>query len=119
MGYIYNAGSTKTAPRTLISIAMCADCSFELISIETYTPQFFGQTNLFLGSVYLLVFGKLKSIYKNKCFSVEQGSCSVSYLPNRSASARNSSVVVDYLKKKRASSQNILKENPELYQGKS
>ena len=55
----------------------------------------------------------------NRYSTVERGSCSVSYLPNRSASARNSSVVVDYLKKKRASSQNILKENPELYQGNS
>ena len=41
------------APRILIfSIAMGADYSFELNSIETYAPQFFGHNNLFLGSVY-------------------------------------------------------------------
>ena len=31
---------------------MGADYSFELISIETYVPQFIGHTKLFLGSVY-------------------------------------------------------------------
>ena len=46
------AGSSKTAPRILISsIALGADYSFELNSIETYAPQFFGHNNLFLGSV--------------------------------------------------------------------
>ena len=34
------SGSSKTAPRILIfSIAMGADYSFELISIETYAPN--------------------------------------------------------------------------------
>ena len=33
-------------------MAMGADYSFELISIETYVPQFIGHTKLFLGSVY-------------------------------------------------------------------
>ena len=37
------AGSSKMAPRILIfSIAMVADYSFELISIETSAPQFIG-----------------------------------------------------------------------------
>ena len=41
------------APRILIfSIAMGADYSFELNSIETYAPQFFGHNDLFLRSVY-------------------------------------------------------------------
>ena len=40
------------APRILIfSIAMGADYSFELNSIETYAHEFFGHNNLFLGSV--------------------------------------------------------------------
>ena len=40
------------APSILIfSIAMGADYSFELISIETYTPQFIGHNIFFLGSV--------------------------------------------------------------------
>ena len=35
------AGSSKMAPRILIfSMAMGADYSFELISIETYAPQY-------------------------------------------------------------------------------
>ena len=46
------AGSSKTAPRILIfSIAMGADYSFQLISIETYAPQYNGHNKLFLGSV--------------------------------------------------------------------
>ena len=32
-------------------MAVCADYSFELISIETYAPQFIGHNKLFLGSV--------------------------------------------------------------------
>ena len=45
------AGSSKTAPRFLIfSIAMGADYSFELISIETYMPQFNRHNTLILGS---------------------------------------------------------------------
>ena len=32
-------------------MAMGADYSFELISIETYAPQFIGHNNFFLGSV--------------------------------------------------------------------
>ena len=48
------AGSSKTVPKILIfSIAMGADYSFELNSIETYAPQFFGHNNLFLGSVHV------------------------------------------------------------------
>ena len=43
----YLAGSSKTAPRNLIfSMAMGADYSFELISIETYAPQFIGHNKL-------------------------------------------------------------------------
>ena len=46
------AGSSKTVPRILIfSIAMSADYSFELISIETYAPYINGHNKLFLGSV--------------------------------------------------------------------
>ena len=46
------AGGSKTALRILIfSIAMGADYSLELISIETYAPQFVGHNDLFLGSV--------------------------------------------------------------------
>ena len=46
------ADSFKTAPRILIfSIAISADYLFELISIETYAPQFVGHNNLFLGGV--------------------------------------------------------------------
>ena len=33
-------------------MAMGADYSFELISIETYAPQFIGHNKLFLGSVF-------------------------------------------------------------------
>ncbi len=45
-------GSSKTAPRILIfSTAMGADYSFELISIETYAPQFIGHNKFSLGSV--------------------------------------------------------------------
>ena len=33
------------------SIAMGANYSFDLISIETFTPQVFGRNNLFLGTV--------------------------------------------------------------------
>ena len=48
----YLAGSSKMALRILIfSMAMGADYSFELISIETYAPQFIGYDKLFLGSV--------------------------------------------------------------------
>ena len=46
------AGSSKTATRIFIfSMAMGADYSFELISIEIYAPQFIGHNKLFLGSV--------------------------------------------------------------------
>ena len=45
-------GSSKTALRILIfSMAMGADYSFELTSIENYAPQFIGLNKLFLGSV--------------------------------------------------------------------
>ena len=41
-------GSSKTSPRILIfSIAMGADYSIELISIETYAPQFIGNIKKF------------------------------------------------------------------------
>ena len=36
----------------IFSIAMGADYSIELISIETYVPQFIGHNNIFLGRVY-------------------------------------------------------------------
>ena len=46
------AGSSKTAPRILIFLmAMGADYSSELISIETYAPQFIGHNIFFLSSV--------------------------------------------------------------------
>ena len=50
------AGSSfKTAPSILISTAMGVDYSLELISIETYAPQFIGQNDLFLGSAVCLL----------------------------------------------------------------
>ena len=49
------AGSSKMAPRILIfSIDMGADYSIDLISIETYTPQFIGHNKIILGSVLLM-----------------------------------------------------------------
>ena len=46
------AGSSKTAPRILIfSIVIGANYSFQLISIETYAPQYNGHDKIFLGSV--------------------------------------------------------------------
>ena len=49
------ASSSNTAPMILIfSIAMGADYSFELISIETYAPQFIGHNKFFLGSVRIV-----------------------------------------------------------------
>ena len=62
------ASSSKTAPRILIfSIAMGADYSFELISIETYVPQFNGNNKLFLGSViyrwFNVCFKKTEVVY--------------------------------------------------------
>ena len=36
-------------------MAMGANCSFELISIETYVLQFIGHNNYFLGSVYIVI----------------------------------------------------------------
>ena len=62
----YLAGNSKTVPRILIfSIAMGADNSFELISIETYKPQFIGYNDLFLGSVgYLLANESLNNCQK-------------------------------------------------------
>ena len=35
----------------IFSMAMGVDYSFEVISIETYAPQFIGYNKLFLGSV--------------------------------------------------------------------
>ena len=46
------AGRSKTAPRILtFSMAMGADCTFELISIKTCAPQFKWLNKSFLGSV--------------------------------------------------------------------
>ena len=43
----------QKGPKTLIfSIAMGADYLFELISIDTYAPQFIGHNEFFVGSVY-------------------------------------------------------------------
>ena len=54
------AGSSKMAPKILIfSIAMDADYSLELISIETYAPQFIGHNKIFLGSVQCIEVGFL------------------------------------------------------------
>ena len=39
----------------IYSMAMGADYSFELISIENYAPQFIGHNKLLLGSVYELL----------------------------------------------------------------
>ena len=62
------AGSSKTAPRILIfSSAMGADYSIELISIETYAPQFIGQNKIFLGSVHCYV--PLCTTFKDPCCS--------------------------------------------------
>ena len=41
---------------------MGADYSIELISIETYAPQFIGHNNIFLGSVYYLSTSTLQII---------------------------------------------------------
>ena len=69
------AGSSKTAPRIFIfSIAMGADYSFELISIETYAPQFIGHNKIFLGSL-----SRLKTIikwYYDKSMKYESSFCS-------------------------------------------
>ena len=47
------AGSSKTAPRIFnFSIAICANYSLELNSIETYAPQFFGLNNSSLCGVF-------------------------------------------------------------------
>ena len=46
-------GSSKIAPR-IFSIAMGADYSFELNSIETLALPFFGHNILFLGSVIVI-----------------------------------------------------------------
>ena len=44
---------------------MGAGFSFELISIETYAPQFIAHNNFFLGSVFKQVmFDRLKSFEK-------------------------------------------------------
>ena len=46
VGLAVLAGSSQTAPSILIfSIAMSADYSLELNSIEIYAPQFFGHNN--------------------------------------------------------------------------
>ena len=45
------AGSSRIF---IFSMAMGADYSFELISIQTYAPQFIGHNKLFLGSVSIM-----------------------------------------------------------------
>ena len=58
------AGSFKTDPRILIfSIAMDADYSIELISIETYATQFIGHNKIFLGSVTVLILTSVVFLY--------------------------------------------------------
>jgi hypothetical protein len=42
----------------IFSMAMGADYSFELISIETYGPQCIGLNNFFLGSVDRIIVGR-------------------------------------------------------------
>ena len=57
------------APRILIfSMAMGADYSFELISIETYVPQFIGHNKFFLGSVINKNSENFKNFYKVDSF---------------------------------------------------
>ena len=64
------AGSSKTAPMFLIvSIAIGADYSFELIFIETYAPQFIGHKNSFLSGVIV------------PCFNVQAWMDFINYLP--------------------------------------
>ena len=49
------SAKSKTAPRiSIFSMAMGADYSFELISTETYAPQFIGHNKFFLESVYCI-----------------------------------------------------------------
>ena len=50
------AGSSKTAPMILIySIALGANYSFEMKSIEIWTPAFFKHNNTFIATVTVLV----------------------------------------------------------------
>ena len=64
------AGSSKTSPRILIFlIAMGADYSFELYSIETKALSFFGHNNSFLGSVSWVC--KCYSNYRNDLLLVK------------------------------------------------
>ena len=75
------AGSSKTAPRIFIfSIAMGVDYSFELLSIETYAPQFIGHDKIFLGSVVSLfqVF-----VTKAFCDDIRPFTCAQSVLKDR------------------------------------
>jgi hypothetical protein len=60
------AGSSKRVPGILIfSIAMDADYSMDLISIETHAPQFIGHNTFFLGSVtsLLRIHGHFEPVY--------------------------------------------------------
>ena len=43
----------------IFSLAMGANYSFELISIESYAPQFIGHNKLFLGSVTAVMYYKV------------------------------------------------------------
>ena len=58
-----------TAPKILIfSIAMGADYSIELISIETYAPQLIEYNKICLGSVILVKYTKVgESLKKKEC----------------------------------------------------
>ena len=48
----YLAGSSKTAPRVLIfSIAIGADCSYEVKNCEILAPAFFKPNNSFIDTV--------------------------------------------------------------------
>ena len=48
------------------SIAMSADYSIELISIQAYAPQFNGHNKIFLGSVFYVV--QDKAVYLGRIF---------------------------------------------------
>ena len=48
------AGSSKTAPMILVSIAMGADYLFEAKNIEIWVPTFFKHNNLSIATVIIL-----------------------------------------------------------------
>ena len=49
---------------------MGADYSIELISIETYAPQFIGHNKIFLGSVRCIVIGWTIRMRSELCWTV-------------------------------------------------